>query len=121
MTDLSTANLRHLLDHSTPGSWEYNPGQDGDERCIVDTDTLGSMRILIAPNDEGSVCSDTELTLAAAASDLAHEVLRMRRKLHSMQRAWLPITTDPDCTPTEQDFAAHVIDHIGHILGDHDG
>ena len=121
MTNLSTTNLKHLLKHSTPGSWEYDPGQNGDERSIVDTDTLGSMRILIAPSDEGSVCSDTELTLAAAAPDLAHEVLRMRRKLHSMQRAWLPITTDPDCTPVEQDFAAHVIDHTNQILGDYDG
>lgn len=53
------------------------------------------------------------------APDLAQEILRMRSELKSMRSAWLPLYADPERTPTEQEFAAHVVDHIDQLLGDH--
>lgn len=120
MTDLSTTNLKRLLDEATPGPWEYDPGQQEDMRCIIDTETFGSMRIDITPNGEGSDCSDADLTLAAAAPQLAQEVLRKREALHDLSEVWEAVSIDPNRTPAEQQLAAAVVDHIDQILGDHD-
>lgn len=67
----------------------------------------------------------TEMEQGVAATtqytwlDLAQEILRMRSELESMRSAWLPLYADPERTPTEQEFAAHVVDHIDQLLGDH--
>lgn len=50
--------------------------------------------------------------------DLAHEVLRMRRELGAARDAWLLMISDAERTPTEQNFAMHVVDHIDSVLGE---
>ena len=54
------------------------------------------------------------------APQLAQEVLRMREALHDLSEVWEAVSIDPERTPTEQDLAAAVVDHIDQILGDHD-
>ena len=77
MTDLSPPNLKRLLDEAAPGPWEYVPGEALDERCIVNLDTTTPC-IAIVADEAGSDCTDADLTLAAAAPELAQEVLRLR-------------------------------------------
>mgnify|MGYP006898325516 CR=1 FL=1 len=38
MTDLTTTHLQRLLWQSTPGPWEYDPGNAPDGRCIIDAE-----------------------------------------------------------------------------------
>lgn len=54
------------------------------------------------------------------APQLAQEVLRMREALHDLSEVWEAVSIDPERTPTEQDLAAAVVDHIDQILGDQD-
>ena len=119
MTDLTTMHLKCLLEKATPGPWEYVTGDTPDGRYIGNTDSM-AMCIGVEANGEGSSCGDADLNLAAAAPELAREVLQMRSELESMRRAWLLMTGDPERTPTEQNFAAHVVDHINTILRNHD-
>ena len=60
--------------------WEYDPGEQEDERCIIDAETW-NMCINPTPNGAGSSCSDAELNLAALAPELAEEVIRLREEL----------------------------------------
>ena len=50
--------------------------------------------------------------------DLAHEVLRIRQELIYMNNTWHLMLTDPERTPTEQNLATHVLDHIDQALGE---
>ena len=77
MTDLTTMHLKCLLEQSSPGPWEYDPGDSRDGRYIGDSDTWG-MCIGVEANGAGSSCSDHDLNLAAAAPELAQEVIRLR-------------------------------------------
>lgn len=126
MADLSTDNLTYLLDHSTPGPWTFT-------KEITDmpsrTEAIG--HVVYKKGNELEDCLfgiwddpvtdkyPTNLPLAAASTELAHEVIRLRQELRSMQQLWLPIATDQNRTPIEQDFAAHLVENIDHILGDH--
>lgn len=77
MTDLTTMHLKCLLEKATPGPWEYIPGEAVDERCIGNPGSM-TMCIGVEANGEGSSCGDADLTLAAAAPELAQEVIRLR-------------------------------------------
>ena len=81
MTDLTTTHLQRLLWQSTPGPWEYDPGNAPDGRCIIDAE-LWNMCIAVEANSEGSSCSDAELELAAHAPELAQEVIRTWQQRH---------------------------------------
>lgn len=130
MTDLTTSHLKHLLDQSTPGSWkfleekewehvagpEYPPMLTYVGHAVEDSDgkyLFGHFNDTVLEERPGN------LRLAAHASALAEEVLRMRRELESMQDAWLRMAEDPDRTPTEQNLAERVVDHIRTVLRDH--
>ena len=119
MTDLTTMHLKCLLEQATPGPWEYDPGEQEDERCIIDTETW-NMCINPTPNGAGSSCSDADLNLAAHAPELAQEVIRLRSQLTAMKRPWFAIAIDPKRDEVEQNLATYVLEHIDHILGDHD-
>lgn len=80
MTNLTTPHLKCLLDQTTPGPWEYDPGEGPDARYIGDSNIWG-MCIGVEANGEGSDCSDADLALAAAAPELNQEVLRLREAL----------------------------------------
>lgn len=106
MTDLSTTNLKRLLDQAAPGPWKAR-GNYTDQIHDAAGDYLGIMH-------------DRNTRLAAAAPQLADELLRMREALHYLSEVWEAVSIDPDRLPAEQDLAAAVVAHIDEILGDHD-
>lgn len=114
MTDLTTAHLKRLLAQSTPGPWEYDPGEAPDERCIIDVETW-NMCINPTPNGEGSSCSDYDLELAAHAPELARELIRLRGEIKEL------ITAMEDKATTGQSQSPAVI--AGYlkeiVLGEH--
>ncbi|WP_144793339.1 hypothetical protein [Corynebacterium singulare] len=115
MTDLSTTNLKRLLDQAAPGPWEARGNYlDGDARPD------DSYQMCDAAGDYLGIMHGQGAHLAAAAPDLAEEVLRMREALHDLSAVWEGVSIDPTRTPAEQQLAAHVVDHIDQILGDHD-
>lgn len=123
MPDLTTMHLKCLLEQAETMPWKssvevYGVPEGWDEWGLA----LNTGRFWLSTWSPGPV-SEEELDcleLAALAPQLAQEVLRMRRELESMQRAWLLMYADPEFTPTEQEFAAHVVDNIDYVLGDHD-
>lgn len=119
MTDLTTMHLKCLLEQATPGPWEYDPGDTPDERCIIDVETW-NMCINPTPNAAGSSCSDHDLNLAAAAPDLAEEILRMRGELTSLQEEARSAAKIHTPGPTAQRVFDALDTTINQILGDHD-
>lgn len=94
MTDLSTTNLQRLLDQAAPGPWTaLATYDDGAPR----PDTTREMR---AAGEYLGIMHTPNSALAAAAPDLAQEVLRLRRRLSR-------ITTDRET--------------VAHHEGDQDG
>lgn len=91
MTDITTMHLKQLLDEAAPGPWGYFPGDGPDERYIGDPDIWG-MCIGVDANGEGSSCGDADLTLAAAAPELAAEVLRLRDGIETIRRRCANLT-----------------------------
>lgn len=83
MTDLTTMHLKCLLEKATPGPWEYIPGEAVDERCIGNPGSM-TMCIGVEANGEGSSCGNADLTLAAAAPELAQEVIRLREHIEGL-------------------------------------
>lgn len=119
MTDLTTNHLKRLLDQATPGPWEYIAGDSPDGRCIANPGSM-TMCIGVDANGKGSSCEDADLNLAAAAPELARELLILRDALADVIEIWQRASTDPERTPIEQNLAARVVDHINEALGDHD-
>lgn len=73
MTDLSTTNLKHLLDKATPGPWEAEDA--------VHPEHIRAKHGLVLWNPEqgfGWSREDQDVHLAAAAPELAQEVVRLR-------------------------------------------
>lgn len=108
MTDLSTSNLKRLLEQATHSPWRISltEGISG----------LGFAEDFYQddPREKANV------NLAELAPDLAQENLRMREALHDLSEVWEAVSVDPDRLPAEQQLAATVVDHINQILGDHD-
>ena len=120
MTDLTTTHLKCLLDQAAPGPWEYE-GPQFQEITTLDHDGLEQSVISLDRYTEKETCNrPADMNLAAHAPELAQEVLRMRRELNSIRRAWLLMIDDPEHTPTEQNFAMYVVDHIDSVLGETD-
>lgn len=115
MTDLSTSNLQRLLDQAAPGPWTaLATYDDGAPR----PDTTREMR---AAGEYLGIMHTPNSALAAAAPELAQEVLRMREALRDLSEVWEAVSIGPFRTPAEQQLAAAVVNHIDQILGDHDG
>ena len=78
MTDLSTSNLKRLLDQATPGPWEYE-GPKFQEITAQDSDGLEQSVINPDRYTEREFCNrPADFELAALAPELAQEVLRLR-------------------------------------------
>ena len=107
MTDLSTANLKRLLDQAAQVI--YEEVNKTWERGEILTVAGEAERVANALADAGLL-----------APQLAQEVLRMREALHDLSEVWEAVSIDPTRTPAEQQLAAAVVDHIDQILGDHD-
>ena len=120
MTDLSTSNLKRLLDEATPGPWTaLATYDDGAPR----PDTTREMR---AAGEYLGIMHTPNAELAAAAPDLAQEVLRMRTEFTSLVEDLTSIHDNPEHSHMECLFALftamrlrNIIGH--HNLGDHDG
>lgn len=120
MSNLTTAHLRHLLAQSTPGPWEYE-GPQFQVITTLDQDGLEQSVISLDRYTEKETCNRAaDMNLAAHAPELAQEVIRLRSQLTAMKRPWFAIAIDPNRLETEQTLATYVLEHIDHILGDHD-
>ncbi|WKE50352.1 hypothetical protein J8244_09480 [Corynebacterium tuberculostearicum] len=120
MTDLTTTYLKCLLEQTTLGPWEYE-GSQFQEITALDDAELEQPVISLDRYTEKDLCNrPADMNLAAHAPQLAQEVLRMREALHDLSEVWEAVSIDPERTPTEQDLAAAVVDHIDQILGDQD-
>lgn len=122
MTDLSNTNLKRLLDEATPGPWEARANyKEGDPR----PDT--SCQLFSADEKYLGIVHSPHAALAAAAPELAQEVLRMREELRELRDqlkkrsehySKVELSTDPlDGIQLEDNYAE---DEISRILGDHD-
>lgn len=115
MIDLTTMHLKCLLEKATPGPWEYVAGDGPDERYIGDPDIWG-MCIGVEANGEGSSCSDADLTLAAAAPQLAREVIRLRGHIEEL----ITVMEVKATAGVPQDPATIANCLKEKVLGDHD-
>lgn len=119
MTDLSTTNLKHLLEQATPGPWEYITGDSPDGRCIANPGSM-TMCIGVDANGKGSSCEDADLNLAATAPELAEEVIRLRDALgYLMEETRLAAENSQDVIVQKRVVNA-IETTIIKILGDHD-
>lgn len=119
MTDITTTHLKCLLWQSTPGPWEYDPGNAPDGRCIIDAE-LWNMCIAIEANNEGSSCSDAELELAAHAPELAEEVIRLRDALGYLVEETRLAAENSDDVVVQKRVADAIKTTVAKIQGDHD-
>lgn len=119
MTDLTTTHLKCLLEQATPGPWEYTPGEAIDERCIGNPGSM-TMCIGVEANGAGSSCSDADLSLAAAAPQLAQEVINLRDALgYLMEETRLAAENSEDVIVQKRVVNA-IETTIIKILGEHD-
>lgn len=122
MTDLSTSNLKRLLDQATPGPWHVWDAYE-DEEYRPDT----ALQLHGVDGEYLGIMHGQDAHLAAAAPDLAQEVLRMREELRELRDqlkkrsehySKVELSTDPlDGIQLEDNYAE---DEISRILGDHD-
>ena len=119
MTDLTTTHLKYLLEKATPGPWEYDPGEQEDERCIIDVETW-NMCINPTPNGEGSSCSDYDLELAAHAPELAQEVINLRDALGYLVEETRLAAEKSDDVVVQKRVADAIKTTVAKIQGDHD-
>lgn len=119
MTDLTTTHLQRLLDQATPGPWEYDPGEQEDERCIIDAETW-NMCINPTPNGAGSSCSDAELNLAALAPELAQEVINLRDALGYLVGETRLAAENSDDVVVQKRVADAIKTTVAKVQGDHD-
>ncbi|WP_411708654.1 hypothetical protein [Corynebacterium sp. LaCa116] len=112
MTDLSTTNLKRLLDEAAPGPWHvWDAYEDEDYRPDtalqlhgVDGEYLGLMHL-------------HNPYLAALAPELADEVLRMRRELTHMVEDLNSIHDNPNHSDMECLFALFAAMRLRSIIG----
>lgn len=119
MTDLTTTHLQDLFDQATPGPWTVEENK-WDETIVANES--GHQMVwgeqvrfeFLAGNPKA------DPQLAAAAPDLAREILRMRQELKEIREIWEAASVNPDRTSAEQILAAQVVSHIDQLLEDHD-
>ncbi|MDV2420198.1 hypothetical protein RAE03_10530 [Corynebacterium tuberculostearicum] len=119
MPDLTTTHLKCLLEKAASGPWEYTPGEAIDERCIGNPGSM-TMCIAVEANGAGSSCSDADLNLAAAAPQLAQEVIRLRDALgYLMEETRLAAENSEDVVVQKRVVNA-IETTIIKVLGKHD-
>lgn len=120
MTDLSTANLKRLLDQAAPGPWGARGNyKEGDPR----PDT--SCQIFSADEKYLGIVHRPHVDLAAAAPALAQEVLRLRKGLKAIssdlhESALCNGGTDVPYLQGITEQAVETGGQIAHLLGDQD-
>ena len=81
MTNLTTMHLKCLLEQATPGPWEYE-GPQYQEITTLDDAGLEQAVISLDRYTEKETCNrPADMNLAAAAPQLAQEVINLREAL----------------------------------------
>ena len=84
MTDLTTMHLKCLLAQATPGPWEYE-GPQFQEITALDDAELEYPVISLDRYSEKETCNrPADMNLAAAAPDLAEEVIHLREHIEEL-------------------------------------
>lgn len=108
MTDLSTANLKQLLDQATPGPWRDDNVADCE--CCTHV-TAPAAKICTADMDDAP--------LIAASPDITHELLRVRQELTNLRDETRYISKSyPNQFNAQQVFEA-LETTVNNILGDY--
>lgn len=84
MTNLTTTHLKCLLAQATPGPWEYE-GPQFQEITTLDQDGLEQAVISLDRYSEKETCNrPADMRLAAAAPQLAEEVIHLREHIEDL-------------------------------------
>lgn len=111
MTDLTTNHLKHLLEQATPGPWEAK-----------DSDCITSQNGEVLWNTDQAVDwnrNDQDVNLAAAAPQLAQEVINLRDALgYLMEETRLAAENSQDVV-VQKRVADAIKTTVVKIQGDH--
>lgn len=122
MTDLSTTNLKRLLNEATPGPWHVWDAYE-DEEYRPDT----ALQLHGVDGEYLGIMHGPDAHLTAMTLDLAQEVLRMREELidwaNDEARAHNALVKQAPEAGGAGIITTHktIYNRILEILGDHDG
>ena len=112
MTDLTTTHLKHLLDQATPGPWKAK-----------DSDCITSEHGEVLWNADQAVDwsrNDHDVNLAAAAPQLAQEVINLRDALGYLVEETRLAAENSDDVVVRERVADAIKTTVAKIQGDHD-
>lgn len=112
MTDLTTTHLKHLLDQATPGPWKAK-----------DSDCITSEHGEVLWNADQAVDwsrNDHDVNLAAAAPQLAQEVINLRDALGYLVEETRLAAENSDDVVVQKRVADAIKTTVAKIQGDHD-
>ena len=112
MTDLTTIHLKHLLDQATPGPWKAK-----------DSDCITSEHGEVLWNADQAVDwsrNDHDVNLAAAAPQLAQEVINLRDALGYLVEETRLAAENSDDVVVQKRVADAIKTTVAKIQGDHD-
>lgn len=124
MTDLTTTHLKYLLEQSTPGPWESLYGVAGvpegwDEYWVILQ--MGRHRLpLRSPHYPLEDEEYANFDLAAAAPELAQEVINLRDALGYLVEETLLAVENSDDAVVQKRVADAIKTTIAKAQGDHD-
>ena len=116
MTDLTTMHLQRLLDQATPGPWEV------DDPFFPEYITTRSGHYVLWNTNEEAWWSnkDEDVHLAAAAPELAQEVIRLRDALGYLVEETRLAAENSDDVVVQKRVADAIKTTVAKIQGDHD-
>lgn len=124
MTDLTTMHLKNLLSQATPGPWESRYGVAGvpegwDEYWVILQ--MGRHRLpLRSPHYPLEDEEYANFDLAAAAPELAQEVIRLRDALGYLVEETRLAAENSDDAVVQKRVADAIKTTVAKIQGDHD-
>lgn len=120
MPDISTMHLKCLLEQATPGPWEYE-GPQFQEITTLDQDGLEQSVISLDRYTEKNLCNrPADMNLAAAAPELAQEVIRLRDALGYLIEEVLSAAENTKDVKTMKHVAEAIKTSVAKIQGDDD-
>lgn len=124
MTDLTTMHLKRLLEQATPGPWESRYGVAGvpegwDEYWVILQ--MGRHRLpLRSPHYPLEDEEYANFDLAAAAPELAQEVINLRDALGYLVEETLLAAENSDDAVVQKRVADAIKTAVAKVQGDHD-
>ena len=120
MTDITTTHLKRLLDQATPGPWEYE-GPQFQEITALDQDGLEQAVISLDRYTEKETCNrPADMNLAAAAPQLAQEVIHLRDALGYLMEETRLAAENTNDVETTKHITEAIKTTIKKCKGDHD-